>query len=42
MTAKELAQVLVEAHKIVEYVRMTREELVDIGWKGVDIYRKDG
>lgn len=25
----------------VEYDRMTREELVAIGWKGVDIYRKD-
>lgn len=26
----------------VEYDRMSREELVALGWKGVDIYRKDG
>lgn len=25
-----------------EYDRMSREELVAIGWKGVDIYRKEG
>ena len=26
----------------VEYDRMSREELVALGWKGVDTYRKDG